>query len=153
MKKIFFSALMCFMALSMNAQYVDLGLPSGTKWKSTNEPGFYTYDQAVSNYGNKLPVEWQFQELIDYCEWTWTGKGYKVVGPNNKFIFFPVLGHRTCDGKSHTEKGKTSFYQTSTPEDAESNYVLWVFWDGTYEERVDTQWKCTASCVRLVLIE
>ena len=28
---------MCLMALSMNAQYVDLGLPSGTQWKSETE--------------------------------------------------------------------------------------------------------------------
>ena len=28
--------------------YVDLGLPSGTKWKSDNESGFYDYDEAIS---------------------------------------------------------------------------------------------------------
>ena len=43
------------------AGYVDLGLPSGTKWKSTNEiggnNGFYTYDEAISAFGDKLPTK------------------------------------------------------------------------------------------------
>ena len=43
---------MCLLFLSVRAQmlqFVDLGLPSGTLWKSTNEPGFYTYDEALKN--------------------------------------------------------------------------------------------------------
>lgn len=92
MKKLFITALMCVMALSMSAQYVDLGLPSGTKWKTSNEPGFYTYEEAVDRFASNMPEEWQLQEIIDYCEWTWNGRGYKVVGPNGSFIVFPAAG-------------------------------------------------------------
>lgn len=103
MKKLFLSALMCVMAISASAQYVDLGLPSGTKWKATNESGFYTYLQAKANFGNSIPSKTQWEELIDYCSWEWTGRGYKVVGPNNRSIFLPADGlfyynHNEYDG-------------------------------------------------------
>lgn len=42
--------------------YVDLGLSSGTQWKTTNEENaadaeyaFFTYDEAMSQFGDKLP--------------------------------------------------------------------------------------------------
>ncbi len=85
-------ALLC---QACNTSYVDLGLPSGTLWKATDEKGgFYTYDDAVSKYGSQLPTESQFQELIDYCTWTWTGHGCRVVGPNGKSITFRAKGHK-----------------------------------------------------------
>ena len=63
-----------------NEEYVDLGLPSGTKWKNENEVNtadavydFYTYDEAVAAFGNALPTKEQFQELKDSCRWSWMG--------------------------------------------------------------------------------
>ena len=44
--------------------YTDLGLPSGTKWKNFNATGFYTYDEAVSKFGNRLPTKEQWEELL-----------------------------------------------------------------------------------------
>ena len=56
-----------------DTDYVDLGLPSGTKWKSANETGgyngFYTFDEAVSTFGDKLPTKEQFEELKNNCTW------------------------------------------------------------------------------------
>ena len=46
--------------------YVDLGLPSGTLWRNSNEGGDYaryTYDEAISRFGNKLPTKQQLEEL------------------------------------------------------------------------------------------
>lgn len=43
--------------------YTDLGLPSGTIWKNFNATGFYTYDEAVSQFGNRLPTKEQWEEL------------------------------------------------------------------------------------------
>ena len=40
--------------------YVDLGLPSGTKWKSFNQRGYYTYSKAQKKYKNKLPTKAQY---------------------------------------------------------------------------------------------
>lgn len=92
MQKLFVSAFMCFITLSINAQYVDLGLPSGTKWKNINETSQYSYDEAMKKFNEALPTKAQWDELTDYCEWTWTGRGYKVIGLNNKFIFLPTIG-------------------------------------------------------------
>lgn len=80
---------------------VDLGLPSGTLWKNANEGGdnaLYTYNEAVSRFGNKLPTKQQLLELKNKCTWTWTGSGYKVIGPNGNSIYLPAAGGRNCDG-------------------------------------------------------
>ena len=53
---------------------IDLGLSSGTKWESSNEQNaadaeyaFFTYDEAVSQFGDKLPSRQQFMELVNEC--------------------------------------------------------------------------------------
>ena len=118
MKRIVFFCLIGLLALSLNAQtdvkqvktakvdrkaelkaqgYVDLGLPSGTLWKDKNEGGFYTFEQALSTFGNSLPNREQIEELQNSCEWTWNGRGYKVVGPNGESIILPALGYQDCD--------------------------------------------------------
>lgn len=89
------------LCLSSYAQYVDLRLPSGTKWKSSNETGFYTYEKAVNTFGDKLPTKKQCEELKDKCKWTWNGNGYKVTGPNGQSIVLPASGFRGCDGDVH----------------------------------------------------
>ncbi len=98
MKRLFIIFLMCFTALAMQAQpeqYVDLGLPSGTLWKSTNEKGgFYDYDSAKKLFGDKLPTKNQWEELMTFCIWTWTGKGYKITGKNGKSIVLPSTSPR-----------------------------------------------------------
>lgn len=118
MKKLFKLALLGFLsiaALTTNAQtYVDLGLPSGTKWKTTNESGFYTYDEAISKYGGYLPSEAQFKELKNYCEWTWSGRGYNVVGPNGNSIYLPASGVHVCNGDL-SNVGSRGYYWYSTP--------------------------------------
>ncbi len=87
MKKLFCLVALCFVALSMNAQYVDLGLPSGTLWKQSNEKESYTYSYAVRYYDGFIPSSGQFQELIDNCTWKWTGGGYRIIGRNGKSIY------------------------------------------------------------------
>lgn len=53
-------------AISKADGYVDLGLPSGTLWKTENEDcGLVTYDKAYELYGNSLPTYEQLKELND----------------------------------------------------------------------------------------
>ena len=52
--------------------YTDLGLPSGTIWKNFNATGFYTYDDAVKQFGSRLPSKAQWEELKAECQWLWT---------------------------------------------------------------------------------
>lgn len=92
---------MCFTALAMHSQstsqYVDLGLPSGTLWKATNEQGLYTYLSAKHYFHKSLPNRAQVKELLHNCTWKWLGKGYRVTGPNGKSIYFPFDGYKDCD--------------------------------------------------------
>jgi len=123
MRKIFFLTLMSVITLSMSAQnYVDLGLPSRTKWKTTNEEAYLTYAQAVSKYGDKLPSKEQWEELVDYCDWNWTGRGYKLTGPNSKSIFLPAAGWLT-DGQI-LYVGRTGTYCSSSYKDSEWSWSL-----------------------------
>lgn len=103
---------------STAGQYVDLGLPSGTLWKTENEHDtYYTYDQATDVFGNSLPTANQFLELINTCQWVWLGNGCTVTGPNGKAVFFPAAGFSSCGGEV-SEVGAFGFYWSSTPLDA-----------------------------------
>ncbi len=118
--KLFCFSLLCLMALSVNAQYVDLGLPSGTKWKSVNETGgtdgFYTYDEAVAAFGAQLPTKEQCEELIK-CQWLTTDSSLVVTGPNGQSITLPAAGYRNCKDGGVDAVGYFGFYWSSTPDD------------------------------------
>lgn len=73
-------------------EYVDLGLPSGTLWKSVNEEGHYTFDEAIKKFSCQLPIKGQWKELVDECKWEWKGNGYDVIGPNGNMIYLPADG-------------------------------------------------------------
>ena len=75
-------------------EYVDLGLSSGTLWKSVNEEGYYTFDEAVEKFGHNLPTKEQWDELKDNCDWVWKGAGYEVTGPNGNTIYLSATGYR-----------------------------------------------------------
>ena len=137
--------------LVASADYVDLGLPSGTLWKSENEEELCDYDMAVKIYGDKLPTEGQLEELQYLCQWTWIGNGYKVTGPNDNSIFLPAAGERYCDGRvkyvNYDGSSPIGVYWSSTPFNSEQAWVL-IFG----KKRVDTNAyaQCYGFSVRLV---
>lgn len=108
---------------SQLAGYVDLGLPSGTLWKDSNEDGYYAYDEAVRKFGSRLPTKAQFEELKNKCTWTWMGNGYKITGPNGNSITFPATGIRGYTGDV-VDVGKNGSYWSSTPYDSEFAWNL-----------------------------
>ncbi len=154
MKKLFYLFTILFAGLFAacdNGQYVDLGLPSGTLWYSKNEGGDdtrYTYDEAISNFGSKLPTKEQLEELYDKCTWTrtWTGSGYKVVGPNGNSIYFPAAGYRRCDGTVYGV-GSKGIYWSSTPYRSGGAHRLSFDSDGVYLFIND---RCGGLSVRLI---
>ncbi|MBR4838447.1 MAG: hypothetical protein IK004_08480 [Bacteroidales bacterium] len=133
---------------SLKAQgFVDLGLPSGTLWKDINEEGgFYTYDQAVSKFGNKLPTKEQFEELKNSCQLTWNGSGYKVTGPNGNSIVLPAKGYCYCNG-SVDYVGSNGYYWSSTPYSSEN---AWDLDFNSSEVYMDYYSRCYGQSVRLV---
>ena len=166
MKKLFSLCLICLLAVSAMAQdqnvnvvvigggsssssgdYVDLGLPSGTLWKRQNESGFYTYEEAINRFGNKLPERHYFVELINECTWIWMDEyGYKVVGPNGNSITFPAAGYRFCSGDLYNV-GPYGRYWSSTPNDS---VCAWYLYFDSGEVNMDYDYRCFGLSVRLV---
>lgn len=104
MKNVFFTVVLFLLfgcsVFAQDGEYIDLGLPSGTKWKTVNESGYFEYDAAVAIFGKELPSKEQWVELKEKCNWEWVDgdgdiqSGYYVVGPNGKRIFLPAWGYR-----------------------------------------------------------
>lgn len=172
MKRLLFLSIMCLMAIAIAscdkdntgtsgggsgitpAEYVDLGLRSGTKWKTTNETNqydfydLYTFDEAIEKFGSNLPTKEQLEELRAYCQWSWDDnkKGYKVVGPNGNSIFLPAAGFRSCNG-GVDYVGSYGDYWSSTPSGSEYAWDLY-FYSG--EVIMNNDLRCGGRSVRLV---
>ena len=167
MKKIIFLAMLCLMAISIcvvvsctknenetnEAKYVDLGLSSGTKWKDANEKNaadveyaFFNYDEAVAQFDSVLPSREQWEELVNECNWTWTGMGYKIVGPNGNSISLPAAGYRSCPGSVYTV-GSCGFYWSSSPNGSHNAWYLNFESDSVYMDKGN---RCGGYSVRLV---
>ena len=150
MKKIFFLIVMCLVALTKQAQaqsqYVDLGLPSGTLWKSSNEKGFHTYLSAKYHFRGALPNRAQVEELLYNCTWKWTGKGYKVTGPSQNYIYFPFYGYKDCDEDLHYDGSAAILW---TLDNAGSNYA-YVYVLSDKQRTILEESNCWGCSVRLV---
>lgn len=135
-------------------EYVDLGLRSMTLWKNANEKnaadptnGFYTYDEAITAFGNNLPTREQFMELMRSCEWNWVSVGfYIVVGPNKNYITLPAAGFRDCMGE-FSYPSTYGFYWSSTPDGSTKAWYLNFYSNDVYMYRDK---RCYANSVRLV---
>ena len=129
------------------SDYVDLGLPSGTLWKSKNEKGmYYTYDEAVSQFGDNLPSREQFEELKAFCTWEWNGKGYVVKGDNGNSIVLQAAGYRDCNGDVKSV-GTGGYFWSSTPYDSDN---AWYLLFGSSGVNVESYRRCRGRSVRLV---
>lgn len=130
--------------------YVDLGLPSGTCWRNSNEGGNYaryTYGEAVSRFSNKLPTKQQLEELKSKCTWTWTGNGYKVTGTNGNSITLPAAGYRGCDGDV-SGVGTGGRYWSSTTSGG-SGYAWGLYFSSSGVNLCNLS-HCSGQSVRLV---
>ena len=129
-----------------DGNFVDLGLPSGTLWKETNEAGFHTYDEAVQRFGDNLPSREQFEELQTLCQWDWIGDGMKVTGPNGNSIVLPAAGSRSCSGDV-SNVGSYGYYWSSTPD---GSVNAWRFYFDSGNEYLLNYGRCFGYSVRLV---
>ncbi|MCR5423312.1 MAG: hypothetical protein K6E93_00940 [Bacteroidales bacterium] len=138
----------------VNDVWVDLGLPSGTKWKNANEVNaadtvynFYTYAEAVAAFGNALPTDVQWEELKDNCQWTGNGSGYiTATGRNGNSIVLPAEGYRNCDGFVNFV-GSDGYYWSSTPYGSDYAWGLYFSSGRVY---MSYSSRCYGYSVRLV---
>ena len=84
-------------------RYVDLGLPSGTKWAYRDFPDFgdtkysweYSWDDVKRMVTlTSIPRKSQWKELQKLCRWEKREYGYKIIGPNGNWIY--LFSDRYC---------------------------------------------------------
>ena len=108
---------------------------------------YYTYDEAVSQFGDKLPTSEQFAELQAFCTWTWNGKGYVVKGDNGNSIVLQAAGVRRCNGDVDYI-GTNGGYWSSTPDDSGDAWSLGFKSSEVY--MYNFYYRCDGHSVRLV---
>lgn len=131
------------------SDYVDLGLPSGTLWKSKNEDDLITYDWAMTKYGSNMPTKEQWTELKKNCSWSWTGRGYRITGTNGNSIYLQAENHFGCHGQRIlTGNGPHGFYWSSTANGAES---AWSLQFSDFDASIEFDYSCLSGSIRLVI--
>ena len=95
-------------SVSESAEYVDLGLPSGTLWSSDcvkTDNGNVVYVTKENSVDHEIPTFEQWKELVDECKWeqmserNWTESGFYhwhewviCLGPNGNKVTFERTG-------------------------------------------------------------
>ena len=96
-------------------------------------------DVAYVKWGGtwRMPTKDEFEELIDYCTWTWTTlnemNGYKVTSMiNSNYIFLPAAGWRL--GTSLDYAGSRGGYWSSTPGEGNAQRAYYLgFHSGVHD--------------------
>ena len=108
-----------------------------------------SYDVARARWGGswRLPNRAEFEELKDRCTWKWVSEnghyGYRIIGPNDKFIFLPAAGidfsqllvfmHSLFWSKGQKQKiMKCGYYFSSTPDEYCNNSAYALYFDSEH---------------------
>ncbi len=138
--------------------YVDLGLPSGTLWAEESVQCLVSYDDAMDFYGNAIPSQTQWEELMNNCTWTYGELddniyGFTVKGSNGNTINILCQGSKTCQG-AYDEDDMEGWYWTSTPDGENTAYVAFFSHYPTYDNMTtDALWKCSGFSVHLIYFD
>lgn len=133
-------------------EWIDLGLPSGTLWRSTNlgagsaaasgtfiplkswEESNDDYIKLLSNYAMRTPDDEEIKELFDNCTVEKAEldgvKGVKFTGSNGNSIFLPAAGtYYTND--THLWRNMICTYWSYIPNNSDPYKVLSINVDST----------------------
>lgn len=135
------------LGISNGDNYVDLGLPSGLKWKSSNEPGYYTYNEAVTEFGEQLPSLKEWEELFDNCNATLIDNGVKMVGKNGNYIILPAMGFKYCQGNKEGIGSEGRYWSSSEGRNSDFGVYYGFDSEGPY---INAFYKCYGNSIRLV---
>lgn len=91
-----------------DAEFVDLGLPSGTLWASDylkDTEGKVRYLPYMEAKEHSLPSIEQWKELEKYCQWIGRYDKHTIdcVGPNGKVISFLFTGYFSSTKKEEKQ--------------------------------------------------
>lgn len=126
--------------VSPNLEFVDLGLPSGTKWAENflmedNGVSYLPYkDAALMN----IPTKEQWDELWSSCQWEYdlddSRKLLKAycVGPNGNVIVFETTGYIEAVSISHSYMVK---FWIKDCRDVDEKHSATIFFGGTNNRR------------------
>ena len=120
---------------SPNIEFVDLGLPSGTKWstKLMGEDDFADYLAYADAASYGLPTIEQVKELANYCRWQGdrsssgqTFWGASCIGKNGKEIYIRSWGYKEGDNLRCYGYGadKIFFWIHNEEENAEMKAIM-----------------------------
>ena len=133
-KKIFVLLAAVMMAAGVMAQktWVDMGLPSGTLWASEPEDGYFTYTEAVEQFGRNLPTKWQWEELLHSCIMDITADGdFELTGKSGAKLIIRAKGWIYKNGKvANTSNG---YYQTFNNFDRKYSWYTMVTFPNSYD--------------------
>lgn len=95
--------------------YIDLGLPSGTKWASQNMAGYYTFEEAKLKFGDDLPTKADFEELLQETmkEWDSLRIGAHIMGLGGS-ILLPARGYIEPNERFLRNCGASGAYWSAT---------------------------------------
>ena len=126
------------------AEWVDLGLPSGTQWRYCNEGasapedygGYYTFGEVAT-----APTKEQIEELLDNCTSEWTQlngvDGRKFTASNGNSIFLPTAGCR-WSGEFY-RVGSWGYYWSSTLNWSNTLLAYCLYFDSGCADWSDTE--------------
>lgn len=139
-------------------EFVDLGLPSGTKWakefeQDGDEVRYLPYCDASTL---SLPTEEQWNELLSFCRWEFTyvndySRKYDCIGPNGKVITFKSYGFYKVDGIR--EQGERIYFWLKDPSDEPDKKLVYMFYDRGQIKTISKSFMGFKYPVRLVQIK
>lgn len=139
-------------------EFVDLGLPSGTKWakefeQDGDEVRYLPYCDASTL---SLPTEEQWNELLSFCRWEFTyvsnySRKYDCIGPNGKVITFNSYGFHKVDGIR--EQGERIYFWLKDPSDEPDKKLVYMFYDRGQIKTISKSFMGFKYPVRLVQIK
>ena len=95
----------------------------------------------------RIPTDAEWTELRNKCEWTWTGSGYKVTGPNGNSIFLPAAGYRNSTSLSNA--GSSGYYWSSSLNTSIPDYAWSVYFYSSGVGRYGS-YRCDGFSIRPV---
>ena len=140
------------------------------KYCSNGQPNALTKYNTKSNYGkvdNKnqidaaddwmkancgyfyaIPTKEDWDELKNYCKWTYDVRGGYMVRGNGNIIFLPFAGYRS--GLNQYDVGKDGYYWSSTL-DQNSPDDAWFMYISPGKHELNSYYRSQGRCIRPVM--